>query len=242
MYCNKMPWGHGAYGVEAASQLYFAKSVEGPHARRGRDHRRHHPEPGAAEPVREHGSGALRAATTRSIAWRAKGYITRGGRATPPRSGRSSTRGAPRPAPSIAPYFIEAIRTHLEEQYGAKKVFEDGLIVKTGLDPALQRAANRALDSRPARARQDARLPQADGERPGRKAARSPTIATRAGRVPPAEGDIVPGARDGHRGRPDPRPRRQVDRHDRPRGGYAWTNRTRRATSRARATSSRSGS
>ncbi len=28
MYCNKMYWGHGAYGVEAASQLYFAKSVK----------------------------------------------------------------------------------------------------------------------------------------------------------------------------------------------------------------------
>ena len=27
MYCNKMYWGHGAYGVEAASQLYFAKHV-----------------------------------------------------------------------------------------------------------------------------------------------------------------------------------------------------------------------
>jgi penicillin-binding protein 1A len=28
MYCNKMYWGHYAYGVEAASQLYFAKSVK----------------------------------------------------------------------------------------------------------------------------------------------------------------------------------------------------------------------
>jgi penicillin-binding protein 1A len=57
-------------------------------------------------------------------------------------------RGAPRPEPSIAPYFVEAIRIHLEEQYTAKKVFEGGLQVKTGLDPGLQRAANRALDSR----------------------------------------------------------------------------------------------
>ena len=36
----------------------------------------------------------------------------------------------------------------LEEQYTAKKVFEGGLQVKTALDPVLQRAANRALDSR----------------------------------------------------------------------------------------------
>ena len=28
MYCNKVAWGHGVYGVEAASQLYFAKSAK----------------------------------------------------------------------------------------------------------------------------------------------------------------------------------------------------------------------
>ena len=27
LYCNQMYFGHGAYGVEAASQLYFGKSV-----------------------------------------------------------------------------------------------------------------------------------------------------------------------------------------------------------------------
>ena len=27
MYCNQIYWGHGAYGVEAASQVYFGKPV-----------------------------------------------------------------------------------------------------------------------------------------------------------------------------------------------------------------------
>ena len=34
----------------------------------------------------------------------------------------------------------------LEERYGAKTLYEGGLVIKTGLDPALQRAAHQALD------------------------------------------------------------------------------------------------
>jgi penicillin-binding protein 1A len=48
MYCNKMYWGHGAYGVEAASQLYFSKHVG--------DDRGHSPGQRPREPVREHES------------------------------------------------------------------------------------------------------------------------------------------------------------------------------------------
>ena len=28
LYCNQIPWGHGTYGVEAASRLYFGKSAK----------------------------------------------------------------------------------------------------------------------------------------------------------------------------------------------------------------------
>ena len=56
------------------------------------------------------------------------------------------THGEPAQAPSIAPYFKETVRRYLEERYGAKAVYENGLTVKTGLDPMLQRAANQALD------------------------------------------------------------------------------------------------
>jgi penicillin-binding protein 1A len=41
---------------------------------------------------------------------------------------------------------MEYVRTQLDETYGTKTVYESGLVVKTGLDPALQRAANRALE------------------------------------------------------------------------------------------------
>ncbi len=57
------------------------------------------------------------------------------------------TRGQPSQPPSLAPYFLETIRTQLEEKYGAKALYENGLVVRTGLDPALQRAANQALST-----------------------------------------------------------------------------------------------
>ncbi len=54
-------------------------------------------------------------------------------------------RGEPRQPPSIAPYFLEEVRKHLETRYGAKRLYESGLSVKTTLDPVLQDAANRAV-------------------------------------------------------------------------------------------------
>ena len=48
-YCNQIYFGHGAYGVEAASQLYFRKRGQGSEARRSGDDRRHHPGQRAAE-------------------------------------------------------------------------------------------------------------------------------------------------------------------------------------------------
>jgi penicillin-binding protein 1A len=47
---------------------------------------------------------------------------------------------------TISPYFLEEVRKHLERQYGAKTLYENGLSVKTTLDPALQEIANRAFE------------------------------------------------------------------------------------------------
>jgi penicillin-binding protein 1A len=56
------------------------------------------------------------------------------------------THGQPSAPRSIAPYFAEQIRIQLEDRYGAKAVYESGLTIRTGLDAALQRVANRAFD------------------------------------------------------------------------------------------------
>jgi penicillin-binding protein 1A len=56
------------------------------------------------------------------------------------------TRGQPNQAPGIAPFFVEEVRKHLEKQYGAKVLYENGLSVRTTLDVAMQETANKALE------------------------------------------------------------------------------------------------
>jgi penicillin-binding protein 1A len=143
MYCNKMYWGHGVYGVEAASQLFFAKSAKDLNLDE------------AAliagmlqQNVRQSPYVNMRAAMARRNyaldRMADNGYIsTEDAEAAKKRP--IVTRGQPAPPPSLAPYFLETIRDRLEESYGAKALYENGLIVRTGLDPELQRAANRAL-------------------------------------------------------------------------------------------------
>ena len=54
--------------------------------------------------------------------------------------------GDPSGEGSVAPYFLEEVRKHLEARYGAKALYEKGLTVRTGLDVKLQQAANKAVD------------------------------------------------------------------------------------------------
>jgi penicillin-binding protein 1A len=56
------------------------------------------------------------------------------------------TRGEPNRSRSVAPYFVEEIRRHLESKYGSKALYQNGLQVRTTLDAALQESANAALD------------------------------------------------------------------------------------------------
>jgi penicillin-binding protein 1A len=138
-----MYWGHGAYGVENASQLYFAKPARDLTLAEAamiagiiQGNVRQSPYVNMDAAVRRRNYALGRMAT--------EGYITEAdaeaARATP-----IVTRGEALPTPSIAPYFLEQVRIHLEDRYGAKAVYESGLSVRTGLDPDLQLAANQAL-------------------------------------------------------------------------------------------------
>ncbi len=145
MYCNKMYWGHGAYGVEAASELYFSKHVGdlslGEAAMIAGIHQGN---------VRESPYVNMKAAVTRRNytldRMAANGYIKQT-EADAIKKEPIIVHGEPNQTPSIAPYFVETVRQHLEDQYGSKAVYESGLVVKTGLDPQLQRWANAALDN-----------------------------------------------------------------------------------------------
>jgi len=144
MYCNKMYWGHGAYGVEAAAQLYFGKHVSdltlGEAAMIAGIHQSN---------VRQSPYVSMKAAVARRNytlgRMREEGFIT-AAEESAARAQPIVTHGQPSQPPSTAPYFLELIREQLEDTYGAKTLYENGLVVKTGLDPALQHRATLALD------------------------------------------------------------------------------------------------
>jgi penicillin-binding protein 1A len=145
MYCNKMYWGHYVYGVEAASQLYFGKSVTDLNLDEAaliagllQGNVRQSPYVNMKAALERRAYVLDRMAERRFI--------------TPEQAAAAKARsivvaGSPNQAPSVAPYFLESVRMYLEDQYSTKSVYEDGLTVKTGLDVELQQAANRALDA-----------------------------------------------------------------------------------------------
>lgn len=223
MYCNQMYFGHGAYGVEAASQLYFGKSVKDLTLEEAaliagilQGNVRQSPYVNMQAALRRRNYTLDRMAE--------EGYITRE-RAEAAKKTPIVVRGDPSGRPSIAPYFQEEIRKALEARVGAKLLYEGGLSIYTSLDARLQAAANEAL------ARGLRRLDKIRGfRRPARNVLaeghtldgfRHPRWAR-----PIRVGDIVPAVVTGvERGRII-----RVRVGDRPgvidRDGYAWTRRT----------------
>src|SRR5438874_368258 len=144
IYCNQMYLGHGAYGVEAASRLYFNKS-----------NKQLSLEEAALvagifqTPERQSPFVDMRRATQRRnvVLQRMSDerYLTQA-QADAAKGRPIVTRGAPSQPPGIAPFFVEEVRKHLEKQYGAKVLYENGFSMRTTLDAGLQELANKALE------------------------------------------------------------------------------------------------
>ena len=145
MYCNKVAWGHRTYGVEAASQLYFGKHAKDLTLDEAATIAGMLPAPQRLNPYSNMEASVSRRNYTLDRMVLEK-FIT-AQQAAAAKARPIVTHGQPSAPPSIAPHFLETIRTELEERYGSKAVYEDGLIVRTGLDAELQRAANRALEA-----------------------------------------------------------------------------------------------
>ena len=147
LYCNQIWLGtatHAAHGVEAASRLYFGKSVRDLNLEEAALIAGILPSPSRLSPL----VNPERARARRNYALQRmaeEGYITR---EEADAAGQRPVRLAPRVrrANLVAPYFIEEVRQHLEAEYGAQRLYEDGLVVHTTLDAGLQRAANRAAE------------------------------------------------------------------------------------------------
>ena len=144
IYCNQMYLGHGAYGVEAASRLYFQKSNKQLSLEEAALIAGIFQTPERQSPFVD----MKRATQRRNVVLQRMAdehYITQS-LADTAKSKPIVTRGQPNQPPGIAPFFVEEVRKHLERQYGAKMLYENGLAVRTTLDVAMQEAANRALE------------------------------------------------------------------------------------------------
>jgi penicillin-binding protein 1A len=144
LYCNQMYFGHGVYGVEAASRLYFGKSAKDLTVEEAaliagilQGNVRQSPYVNMEAALRRRNYTLGRMAEV--------GFITAAD-ADAAKKKPIVLRGEPSGQPSVAPYFLEEVRKELESRYGAKRLYESGLSTQTGLDVKLQEAANRALD------------------------------------------------------------------------------------------------
>ena len=145
IYCNQMYLGHGAYGVEAASRLYFNKpnkqlTLEEAALIAGL----------FQLPERQSPFVDMKRATSRRnivLQRMADERNITEAQADAAKATPILTRGQPNQPPGIAPFFVEEIRKHLEQHYGAKVLYENGLSVTTTLDVKLQEAANRAIET-----------------------------------------------------------------------------------------------
>ncbi len=144
IYCNQMYLGHGAYGVEAASRLYFNKTNKQLDLDEAALIAGIFQTPERESPFVD----MKRAVARRNVVLQRMAderYISQSD-ADAAKQRPIVTRGQPNQPPGIAPFFVEEVRKHLEHQYGAKELYENGLTVTTTLDPGLQELANRALE------------------------------------------------------------------------------------------------
>ena len=142
LYVNQIHLGHGMYGVAAAADYYFGKTID----------------------ALELEEAALLAALPRSPtnyspfnnmerARTRRNYVIDRMVAENRVSVEDGERAKQRPirlqrrerTDQLAPYFVEQLRQYLEETYGTYAVHEGGLRVRTTLDSRLQRAARESV-------------------------------------------------------------------------------------------------
>jgi penicillin-binding protein 1A len=191
LYANQIYFGHGAYGVEAASRLYFLKSAADLAL-----------EEAATLAAIIQAPGRLSPFVNRERTRTRRNYVlqrmVKEGLVSPAEAERASalpvrTVGRPRPDRSAAPYLVEEVRKLLERQYGAAAIYEGGLTVQSTIDAGLQAAVNasldrglRTIDKRRATYKKPSRNVVASGEQPDRVTFNRWTRPIRVGDIVPA--------------------------------------------------------
>jgi penicillin-binding protein 1A len=142
LYCNQVYFGNGNYGVEAASQALYSKSIKDLTL----------PEAALIAGLPQNPSRLSPLESPERATQRRNHVIQRmleEKYVSPEEAARAQAEPLnlhPRKdPPSIAPHFIEEVRKYLEREYGSQQIYQGGLQVYTTLDRGMQEAATRAL-------------------------------------------------------------------------------------------------
>jgi penicillin-binding protein 1A len=143
LYLNRIYFGEGAYGVQAAARRYFGKDVADLTLAEAAMVAGLPANPSLFSPVRH--PEAARARRNRVLG----GMIAEG--VVAPESYRDAVDDSLEVLPSgsgtgEAPYFLEYVRRLLVNRYGTESLYEDGLQIHTTLDIDLQRTAEASLE------------------------------------------------------------------------------------------------
>src|ERR1700674_4964745 len=121
-YANQIHLGHGTYGVEAASRLYFSKHAKDLTLEEAAVLAGIIQSPARQSPFVDP-AAAMRRRNYVLEQMAQNGYIAQA-QADAARNHPIGTRGKPQALKSVAPFFAEEIRKYLEQKYGAKKLYE----------------------------------------------------------------------------------------------------------------------
>lgn len=168
MYLNQVYFGHGVYGVEAAAQTYFNKSVKDLNLAECALIAALPKAPHLYSPYVNPSAALKRRNLFLRMLYKAKKISQ-----TQLEQALSAPLGVlPKTAQkNEAPYFVEEIRKYLSSRYGDDFIYKSGATVYTTLDLDMQQSANQALLINLERIERDFNLPN--------KKSRYDTLATK---------------------------------------------------------------
>ncbi len=144
LYLNLLNLGHGNYGVEAASRFYFGKPAKDLSIAEAATLAGIIPAPSRYSPyntpdlvLHQRDRVLRRMLDERYITAAQYQAAVAQPLAVQPQQAQEA----------VAPYFAEDVRKYLEATYGATELYEAGLQVHTTLDPAIQAAAEHAVQA-----------------------------------------------------------------------------------------------
>lgn len=143
LYLNQIYFGHGNYGIGAASRDYFGKGVGELNLAEAALLAGLPRSPSRSSPYRDFFSAMERQRYVLRRMYK-EGFITE---TAYQESLQTPIRLTPSPDlnSQIAPYFVEHVRQIVGDQYGFDPLLQGGLRIYTSLDASLQRAAQKAV-------------------------------------------------------------------------------------------------